>query len=293
MDLISHGLRPGLAGVCACLMFIAAVAPGAERSARPAATDAASLLKALGIPCEVSGALRLAATATTDGRGRQRPSAGSQRYEVSCEAGLGYLLTAAAGAGAKPTAEFCFEPSAVTPPDVCILPGNDHDAQRAVIGGLLRDAGVTNCSIDRYRFAGRSVIQIFFEVACSGADGFLLIAGNPLAGGRIPRALPCIALPETGQRSCQLTDRKATIDAMIAGAERQFVRDSGRVSCKLRARRYVLTDSGGNSYYEFLCQDGANYLMVQLANGSFGGTDVCSGTRANELGGCQLSPPPR
>jgi len=277
--------------LCACMHLAAAkTAPPPSRDARTPASDSAALLKTLGIPCTISGALKLPAPAPASPtrRGKARPPQPPERFEVSCREGLGYLLTSAAGPDDRPDAALCLESGAAGTPGACTLPGNHADAQRATLAALLRQTPRSGCAIDHYRFAGRSVVNTYIEVVCHDGEGLMLAASNPFDPTRKSEALPCLGLPESGAFACQLTTRQAAIAAMTAAAEAQFTRESGRIACKVQSRRYILSDSAGNSYYEFLCQGGANYVMARRADGSFGGSDECGSPRAADLGGCRL-----
>ena len=63
--------------------------------------------------------------------------------------------------------------------------------QRGAVARLLTRAGAGSCALDRYRFAGRSVVKTFVEVSCRAADGYLLAASYPLDPDRPVAAVPC------------------------------------------------------------------------------------------------------
>jgi hypothetical protein len=286
------------AQAAACAVLLAAVAPAAPDNTRTVGQDNAhvkGLLAAAGVPCNVSAVLKIdtapAPAPTAGKRARQTNPALPERYEVSCQQGLGYIVAAAADRDSKPTASYCFEHTELAPPAICILPGNHTDAQRSAVAALLARSGRSDCELDRYRFAGRSVAQTFFEVACRNADGYVLAGSNPFDPAKKLEAVPCMSLAAASDYACRLTDPGTAIDAMTTAAEAQFNRESGRTQCKVQGRRHMLTDAGGNGWYEFMCQDGANYIMARLANGKFGGTDACSAAVVAELGGCQLPKP--
>jgi hypothetical protein len=224
-------------------------------------------------------------------RGKLATPGPPKRYEVTCLEGLGYLVTAAPDRNSRPAADLCIERSEPPPAAACTLAGNLANAQHRAVAALLVKAGNDGCNLDRFRFAGRSVANTFIEVSCLGSDGYLLVASNPLNPAKRLEAVPCMSIGESDQHSCQLSDRRAVVDAMTAAAETMFSRESGRVDCKVHARRYMMTDARGNSYFEFMCRDGANYLMARLANGKFGGTDRCSAAIVGDLGGCRLPKP--
>lgn len=283
--------RFGAAALLLGAFIQCAAAKTASPPAKPVktpATEAGALLQALAIPCTVSGAQKLAAPAApAPARGKSRPPAAPDRYEASCQPGLGYLLTAARGAGERPEAQLCIESGAT-----CTLPGNHADAQRAAVAGLLERSRRSGCTIDRYRFAARSVVNTYIEIACHGGEALMLAASNPLdPAGRV-EALPCLSLPAEGPLACVLANRESMIAALAASAEAQFTRESGRIACKVHGRRFILADRGGNTWFEMQCQDGAGYIMARLANGAFGGSDSCDSPRAADLGGCRLAQKP-
>lgn len=131
------------------------------------------------------------------------------RYEVSCQEGLGYLLTAAPGRGAKPVAVTCLEAlesatasvaqggpaaaggmapaeggmgagmggggmggggAAAPAVDTCQLPGNSADAQRAAVLALLAKDKDTQCDVDRIRGVGHNAKNTFIEISCKGEN---------------------------------------------------------------------------------------------------------------------------
>jgi hypothetical protein len=200
-------------------------------------------------------------------------------------------VSAAPGQDGRPSTAFCFESDDQTAPAACSLPGNHADAQRAAIAALLTRAHATNCEVEHFRFAGRSVAKTFIEVSCRNADGYLLATSNPLDPAKHLEAVPCMAFADSAPLACRLSDRRTIVAAMTTAAESQFAHASGRAHCKVYARRYIMTDAGSNSYFEFMCQDGANYIMARLADGRFGGSDDCTAAIVTDLGGCRLPKP--
>jgi hypothetical protein len=286
--------RLGEASCCALLFAAArAAAPGGELAASEDAALAQALLASLNIPCTITAALKIATPAAVfvGKRGTLAAPALPSRYEVTCSEGLGYIVTAAPGRNSLPSADLCIERSEPASPVVCVLADNAATTQRRAVAALLVKAGNAGCDLDRFRFAGRSAANTFIEASCHGADGYLLVASNPFNPAKKLETVPCRSIGESDQHSCQLSDRRAVVDAMTASAETMFSRESGRVDCKVHARRYMMTDAGGNSYFEFMCLDGTNYLMARLANGKFGGTAGCSAAIVSDLGGCRLPKP--
>jgi hypothetical protein len=286
-----------LAVAAGCGLLLAAGAQAAadgDRAASPDLIKVRGLLTASGVPCTVGEVLKVAAP-TAVARSAKRAKAAvpalPDRYEVSCQEGLGYIVTAAPDRDSRPSASFCFERNEQTPPAVCILPSNRGDAQRVAVAALLARARRTGCELDRYRFVGRSVANTFIEVSCRGADGYMISGSNPLDVAKKLEAVPCMGLADAASPSCRLSDRRTVVESMTAAAETMFVRESGRIHCKLHGRRYMMTDAAGNSYFEFMCQDGANYIMARLADGKFGGSDTCTAAVVADLGGCSLPKP--
>jgi hypothetical protein len=235
------------------------------------------------------------------------------RYEVACQEGLGYIVTAGLGRN-KPTAYLCIEaigvgraptgapggppggpPAAPTggrggrgPGDrdnmrSCVLPGNSSDAARAGVTALLATTN-GSCDIDQLRGIGRTPNNTLIEVSCKGGDGQIILAANPLAADKPIEIMPCIEVPEGGAISCLLSDRAAAFAAVDA----LFSKESGR-QCAISQRRFMLTATTGDSFFEFKCQDGAAYIMKRDAKGAFGGSAPCTDDIAKQLGGCTLT----
>jgi hypothetical protein len=292
--LLTAPARLALASFCMLLTIASQAAPDTGRATGADSVRVKGLLAAAGVPCTISATLKQSGAVTTTAAGKRAKAttpAPPDRYEVSCQEGLGYLVAAAPGRDSRPAASFCFEPTTQAPPAICILPGNHADAQRVAIAALLARTGRSGCELDRYRFAGRSVAQTFFEVSCRNADGYVLATSNPLDRAKKLEAVPCMEVPTASEYACRLTDPEAAIAALTKAAEAMFSRESGRIQCKVHGRRYVMTDAQGNAWFEFMCHDGANYIMARLASGKFGGTDECSAAVVTDLGGCKLPKP--
>lgn len=216
------------------------------------------------------------------------------QYEVACQQGLGYLITEGQR-GQPPTAYLCIEASTPGPgsgpgpapgPGMtqCALTGNLVEAQRTAINGYVGKAA-PGCVLDRWRAVGRTSANTLIEVSCREGAGQMLLASNPLAPDKEVEAVSCLGLDSGGAVKCTLSDPAA----QLALADKMFNDESAR-DCKVKQRRYMVTATTGDIFYEFLCEDGKGYVMQQKAKGSFGGTAECSSKVASDLGGCTLKP---
>jgi hypothetical protein len=211
------------------------------------------------------------------------------QYEVACQQGLGYLITEGQR-GQPPIAYLCIEatPGAGAGPGPgamqCALTGNLAEAQRAAVAGYVAKAA-PGCELDRWRGVGRTSSNTLIEVSCRQGAGQMLLASNPLAPDKEVEAVSCLGMDSGGAVKCTLSDPAA----QLARADKLFGDESAR-DCKVRQRRYMLTATTGDVFYEFLCEDGKGYVMQQKSKGEFGGTAECSSKVASDLGGCTLKP---
>jgi hypothetical protein len=167
-----------------------------------------------------------------------------------------------------------------------VLPGNQGEAQRAAVGKLMSKSSLA-CELDRWRGIGHTSNKTLIEVACKNGDDQVLMAPFPLvADPPQVQAMPCLATALDGTISCQLVERAALLSAVDA----LFNRESGH-ACEISDRRYMVTTTTGDNYYEVLCKSGAGFVMSRQPSGKAGTTVECSARLANDLGGCKLGKP--
>jgi hypothetical protein len=247
--------------------------------ARKQGMDAApALLKAADIPCTITDAYKMATKAPQ-----------VDTFEVSCQEGLGYVVMPGP-AKEPPRFYLCIEaleaaPAAGRALMQCALPGNLPDVQRAAIVMLLGKTTL-GCDPDRWRGIGHTSANTVIEVACKDGNDVLLMAPHPLVFNTAVQTMPCLSRPEGNAISCNLVDRAT----QLAAVDAMFAKGSGR-DCEITDRRYMVTTTTGDNYYELLCKSGSGFVMQKKANGALGNTAECSAKLANDLGGCKLGKP--
>ena len=233
--------------------------------------DTPALVTAAGLNCSVADAVWIGEDKKT----------GQSFYEVACNPGLGGVLLVKKD-DPKPAYYPCLEtgkPGADGKPGplTCKLPGN-ADPVRAIAPFVAR-SGVT-CAIDRARSIGASSKNTFFEVACQGGYGFIVVASYPADANAEVKANTCLAYDDpAGNLYCQLTSREsqlAMVDSLAAA--------SGK-NCAVTGKRYILTSTNGSMYFEVSCGDGKGYVLERAANGSLARAIDC----ANAPGGAECT----
>jgi len=271
----------GLAAVLALLVMApattvsaakkpAASADGIDAKAREKGmADTPALAAAGGLSCTVSDARWIGADAKTK----------QAYYEVACNPGMGGVLIASVDT--PPTFYSCLEtakPGADGKPGplACKLPANLSPVQS--LAPFVAKAGVP-CVLENARSIGSSPKNTFFEVACQGGLGYVLVTSAPVDASKDVKANTCLAYEPGTNLACQLTSREtqmAIVEPLAAA--------SGK-NCVVTDKRYILTTVNGAMYFEVACQDGKGYVLERAANGSFGRAIDC----ANAPGGAECT----
>ncbi|HYE44573.1 MAG TPA: hypothetical protein VEA44_02245 [Caulobacter sp.] len=256
----------------------AAAAAGAiaEKDRTRGMAEAPALAKTAGVTCNITDARYV--VSGTDPKTKLK----TDYFEVACDQGMGFLVVVDASKPA-PTVAPCWEankPIGDKPsPLACKLPGNlDLQAQ---LTPYIAKAGKA-CVVEKSRYIGASPTKTFLEVACQGGVGYILETASPANVSGEAKLNSCLNY-EAGQTvACELTDRAtqlAVVDKLMAS--------SGK-ACVMKDRRYVLSTTKGESWYEAACQDGTGYMVEQKADGTLSRALACAD--ADFVGGgCTLT----
>ena len=276
-------IKIGLAAVLALLvmapatMVFAAKAPAAPADGIDpkyrvkGMTETPALATAAGLSCTVSEARWIGEDKKT----------GQSFYEIACNPGMGGVLlikkddpkpayypcieTGKAGADGKPG------------PLACKLAPNLDTVQS--LAPFVAKAGVA-CTIDKARAIGASANNTFFEVACQGGYGYILITSYPANPGADVKANTCLVYDDPASNLfCQLTTRETQL-----GMVDQLAAASGK-NCTVTDKRYILSSVTGSMYFEVACSDGKGYVLERGANGSLTRAIDC----ANAPGGAECT----
>jgi hypothetical protein len=263
----------------------AAAAPGGDPARGMAETPA--LVASAGLRCTPSSAVMLGEAPAADGTK-------NTVYEVACSEGPGYVLIAKADKTLSEGYE-CFalksgndalaaegkaQPNALT----CKLPAN---ADPIVGFRKLAQAAVPGCTIDEARYVGSSAAtkEANYEVGCQGRPGVILKIAGPgsPAGTSASSTIPCDRLGAGSAVTCQYTTKAETLAPITA-----LVSKSGR-QCQVTDGRFVGASAGKpEEFYEAKCADGAGFMVVGNAGGTFNRIVDCA--RAQGIaGGCTLT----
>jgi hypothetical protein len=230
-----------------------ATATGALAEPKDLAT-ATPLAAAAQVPCTVTDARFAFEGALSDGTA-------IKTYEVACQEGLGYVLIAKTKGNAPPQAVDCFSASQPTAPGkpnplACKLPANANPT--AGLQLLASKAG-SNCQLDKARAIGASPDKNYFELACKNGQGWIL--GAPLkAGGGAPLLDNCLDPDTSNTLKCTLTTKEQELSIV-----EPLVAASGK-PCTVKDKRYVMTSTSGDTYYEVACTSGKGFMIG--ANGA-------------------------
>ena len=235
--------------------------------------EAPALAQAAGLTCNISDAVFM---------GEDKKQA-MTFYEVACAEGMGYVLFNKTG-DAKPVAYTCLEtskPTADGQPNnlACQLPGNAEP--KAALAAYVAKGGAP-CVIENARAIGQGQKSAYFEVACKGGAGYILVTSSPPDPTQPVQMNTCLAYEPGGNLYCELTDRAAQlapIDALVAKANR---------GCTVKDRRYVLSSKDGTNYYEVACSDSKGYMVQEAKNGDLQRIIDC-GSADFIGGGCTLT----
>lgn len=250
----------------------AASADGIEPKAREKGmAEAPALASAAALSCTVTDARWVGADSKTK----------QNYYEIACNPGLGGVLIATADPTVPASYYPCLETGKVGAdgkpgPLTCKLPANVDPVQ--AIAPFIAKAGVT-CAIDRARSIGASAKNTFFEVACQGGYGFIIVASYPADAAKDVKANTCLAYEDGSNLACQLTTREVQLSMVD-----QLAASSGK-ACAVTDKRYILTSTNGSMYFEVACSDGKGYVLERASNGSLARAIDC----ANAPGGAECT----
>ncbi len=171
------------------------------------------------------------------------PSNKIQRYEVACSEGMGYILDRPdAGSTATLSVNDCLAAEAGGY-DCALTP------KAARVAYITSIAGRSDrpCTVADARYMGKAGESQFFEVACNGAQGFVM----ETKAGAVVRAIDCIEAQGIGE-GCKLSSTQAALEQR----EQQYLarlRASG-VVCDGDEFRLIGKDSRDNrDVVEFRC----------------------------------------
>lgn len=309
--------------------FVACAVLGAEASLDPAVRSAGMsgappVLEALDVACKLVNARYIKPYIQPGTSAREKPSIDvlatgatqsvyavpeeydwvlSERYEVACDGGLGYVLIAGNNktgvqSSRKSQVYLCLESEQMSTGKAvkvgsdailanalaeqrCSLPENSLDAQTKAFAALALRGGA-GCEVQQMRAAGRAGSNTYVDLACADGTGVLLAMAFPPKDGSAVQAAPCFAVPESSGVQCQLVPRAqsiAAVDALMAksGAE-----------CHVSNRRLIGATRNGDSLYEFACDSGQGYILRTDTKGEIVGGVDCNDAEAKSLGGCKL-----
>ena len=227
----------------------------------------------------------------------------SERYEVACDGGLGYVLVAGnvktgVQSARKSQAYLCAEAEQMSTgksvkvgidailanaltEQRCSLPENSLDAQKKALAALVLRGGAS-CDIQQLRAAGRAGSNTYIDLACADGTGLLLALAFPLKSNSAVQAAPCFAVPDSSGVQCQLVPRAQSIAAVDA-----LMAKSG-ADCRVANRRLIGAMRNGDSLYEYACEGGQGYILRTDAQGGIVGGVDCGDAEAKSLGGCRL-----
>ena len=240
--------------------------------------EAPALVTAAGLKCTVSNALWIG------GAEDKKTKTKSDYYEVACSDNIGFVLLSDSSKPA-PTAFSCFEankPGADGKPGqlACKLPENAD--QNAKLAPYIAKAG-SSCAIDKVRAIGSSATQSFFEIACTGGDGYVMQTAVPMDATKDVALNSCLAYEPGGNIGCEMTDREALLTKTVTA-----LATAANNSCTVKDRRYVLSTKTGEDYFEVACQDGKGYMLQKANTGKFAKAIPCA--EADFVGGgCTLT----
>jgi hypothetical protein len=173
-------------------------------------------------------------------------------YEVTCGAGMGYVV----GASSPPTvtdcitvagrAEIALREDAAAEPVRCTLSANQNVTGQ--VSNFARAAGVT-CDIDQATMAGTSIAgNAIYEIGCKDADGYWVEKN-----GAEWILTPCVKVAALNS-ACRFTtaeEQSATLRSWLAG--------TAASACDVTGVRYIGANTSG-AFYETRCGHGDGYV---------------------------------
>jgi hypothetical protein len=270
-------MRPIRIGLIAAVL-VALAAPGAAFAAdkKDAKADAKtaispdSLKKGMaaapavvqqaGLTCTVKSA-RLIGSVPAD---KKSGTGEREFYEVACNEGSGYVMGATKGGGVDVNS--CLETMGGT--TSCLLPDNAGAA--ATLGPALAKNGIA-CTPDKVRGIGQTTNDSFVEVSCQGGVGYILQLAKPADLSKPIKASNCLQYDAApgGQLKCTLVEPAARLAVVD-----RYVTES-KVSCAIKARRYIGQFKDGGEGYEAACEDGKGYVLRVNKDGTLAPAQEC------------------
>ena len=252
-----------------------AAAGGGTTCVLPANADSkpglTRLATAAGRTCPVSDARYVGTSSTT----------GETFYEVACGGAPGFRLGVPAGASAKPDAVDCLALSGTN--NACTLTTKQQSL--AALTPLVQASGRA-CQVSDGRLIGSSDTNkaTYYEVACSGAAGFVLATDN--TSGKYKETIDCARA--TGLAGgCTLTSATVT-DAASIQRYTQLAAKAG-YPCTITKFR-AIGESNGRDVVELACSNRPDGAVAVLSD--TGHSEIYDCVRAGALKQtCQLSSP--
>lgn len=280
-------IKIGLAAVLALVVMAPATATFAAKKPAAGAIDPKMLEKGMAEAPARLAATKLTCTLTAARWVGADPKAKADAVEVACSEGIGYLLETTTGTdGSLSVKAFpCLalsEPVNGAPnPSSCKLAPNSVELQMAALNPFIAKFGRA-CTIEKARVIGQTTNNMFFEVACQGGLGYVLITSAPPSVDQPLEFNTCLAYEPTNSLGCKLSDRDFQITVV------DTLNTAAAKSCVIKDRRYVLATKTGSAYFEVSCEDGKGYMYEQAANGALQRSIDCA--NADFIpGGCTLT----
>lgn len=218
--------------------------PGNQNSV----ADVAALAKKAGVACTVENAR--AVGQTTD----------KSLFEVLCQGGAGYIVTASNPPVATATAEAasCLLYDEANTNISCTLV--DKAARLAVVDALVQQTGASCQVKDRKFVLMTKQNDTYFEVACQDGKGYMIKADVAGKGS----AIECAKAQHIGG-GCSLTDARAAATEQ-AGLYTRLAKAAGH-TCEV-TEYGALPAAAGKDVVELVCSNGPGGIGVFEANGS-------------------------
>jgi hypothetical protein len=223
-------------------------------------TAATALLAKSGKTCQLTKS-RLIGTLQT----------GDTGYEVACQDGTGYVLTA------EPSGAFHQAINCANTGDACKLT-DATKAESAETGTYTRLAKASGypCDVAKYRFIGmdqKSNSEVV-ELQCSNRpDGVIALFPTNNGPGKF---LDCIQAGVLDQ-SCKLTD-----PALLYPKYTQELVAKGKKTCKVSGAKWLASTSDGSSYIETACSDGLpGWVLLTNPQGAVSEVHTCGELKAS------------
>lgn len=223
---------------------LACALPGNQNST----ADVGALAKKAGVACNVEKARDIGQT--TD----------KALFEVLCQGGTGYVITASNPPVASATAEAasCLLYDEANTNISCTLA--DKAARLAVVDTLVQQSGASCQVKDRKFVLMTKQNDTYFEVACQDGKGYMIKADVAGKGS----AVECAKAQHIGG-GCSLTDARAAATEQ-AGLYTRLAKSAGH-TCEV-TQYGALPAAAGKDVVELVCSNGPGGIGVFEANGT-------------------------